>query len=432
MPQGLLDGPSLLLYDASCSIPRREGRMATPTQEALTPGPLKGLRVLDAASLFAGPVIATLLGDFGADVIKIEHPRGDGQRYMGWQKEGNCLWWTFLGRNKRSVTLDFHKETGQKVLKELVQNADVLIENFRPGTFESWGLGYEDLAAINPHLVMVRVTGFGQTGPYRTRPGFGTLAEAMSGFAHINGHPDGPPTLPPFALGDAVAGLFGTSATMFALHYRDRQPDRPGQYIDLSIYEPLFWILGPQASVYDQLGVIQGRTGNRAPFTSPRNAYKSKDDKWIALSGSTQSTAERVMKMVGAEYIITEDWFRNHEGRLAHQDLLDDLIGKWVAERTAKEVIETADDAEVAMFPVYTIADIFTDPQYLARETITSVDDPRLGPVRLQNVVPKLSRTPGSIRHLGPGLGEHNRDIFLGELGHSEEELLQWSKEGVI
>jgi formyl-CoA transferase len=330
------------------------------------------------------------------------------------------------------VTLDLHKETGQKLLKELVKEADALIENFRPGTFESWGLGYEDLAAINPHLVMVRVTAFGQTGPYSSRPGFGTLAEAMSGFAHINGYPDGPPTLPPFALGDAVAALFGTSATMFALHYRDRQLDRPGQYVDLSIYEPLFWILGPQASIYDQLGVIQGRTGNRAPFTSPRNSYRSKDGRWIALSGSSQSIAERVMKMIGADYIIAEEWYRNHEGRLEHQDILDDLIGKWVAERSTEEVMETAEEAQVAMMPVYTIEDIFSDPQYLARETIISVDDPRIGPVKMQNVVPKLSKTPGSIRRIGPDLGEHNREVFLGELGHTEEEFAQWLTEGAI
>lgn len=395
-------------------------------------GPLKGLRVLDVATLFAGPVIATLLGDFGADVIKVEHPRGDGQRYMGWQKNGTCLWWTFLGRNKRSVTLDLHKEEARELLLELVRDADVMIENFRPGTLEGWGIGYDKLSEVNPHLVLVRVTAFGQTGPYSNRPGFGTLAEAMSGFAHINGYPDGPPTLPPFALGDAVSGLFGTSAVMFALHHRDSQPDRPGQFIDLSIYEPLFWILGPQASIYDQLGVVQNRTGNRAPFTSPRNSYLSADGTWIALSGSAQSIAERVMRMVGAEHVISEEWFQSHEGRLEHEDLLDEYIGSWVGARSADEVIAAAEKANVAMIPIYSIEDIMKDAQYLARETITSVDDPRLGPVKLQNVIPRLSKTPGSIRHLGPDLGAHNEEVFVGELGHSEEELAALKAKGAM
>ncbi len=406
--------------------------MAEESKSKSSDGPLKGLKVLDVASLFAGPVIATLLGDFGADVIKVEHPKGDAQRTMGWQKNGTSLWWSFIGRNKRSVTLDLHHETGQKLLKELVKDADVLIENFRPGTFESWGLGYEDLAAINPHLVMVRVTAFGQTGPYSDRPGFGTLAEAMSGFAHINGYPDGPPTLPPFALGDAVAALFGTSATMFALHHRDKQPDRPGQFVDLSIYEPLFWILGPQASIYDQLGVVQERTGNRAPFTSPRNSYQSSEGKWIVLSGSSQSIADRVMQMIGADHIISEPWYRNHQGRLEHQDLIDDLIGSWVAARTTEEVMDAANEAQVAMMPVLTIEDIFTDPQYLARETIISVDDDAQGAVKMQNVIPRLSKTPGSVRSIGPGLGEHNREIYIDQLGHSEEEFASWLAEGLI
>jgi len=402
------------------------------TETSVRPGPLEGLRVLDVATLFAGPVIATLLGDFGADVIKVEHPKGDGQRSMGWQKDGTSLWWTFLGRNKRSVTLDLHKEEAREILIELVRDADVLIENFRPGTLEGWGLGYEKLKEVNPHLVMVRVTAFGQTGPYSGRPGFGTLAEAMSGFAHINGYPDGPPTLPPFALGDAVSGLFGSSSVMFALHYREKMPDRPGQYIDLSIYEPLFWILGPQASIYDQLGVVQERTGNRAPFTSPRNSYLTSDGRWIALSGSAQSIAERVMKMVGAEDLIAEEWFQSHEGRLKHEDLLDEHIGSWVGSHTAETVVEEAEKWQVALIPVFSIEDIMTDPQYIARETITTFNDPRLGPVKLQNVIPRLSESPGSIRHLGPDLGAHNHEIYVNELGHSEEELQEWKVSGVV
>lgn len=396
-------------------------------------GPLDGLRVIDCASLFAGPVIGTIMGDFGADVIKVEHPRGDGQRYMGWQKDGVCLWWTFLGRNKRCVTLDLHLEKAQEILRELVATADVLIENFRPGTLEKWGLGWDELHRLNPRLVMVRVTAFGQTGPYHDRPGFGTLAEGMSGYAHINGYPDGPPTLPPFALGDAVAGLFGVSSTMFALRERDSKGEMGrGQFIDLSIYEPLFWLLGPQSLLYDQLGVVQGRTGNRAPFTAPRNAYQTADDKWVALSGSTQSVANRTMRMVDAAEVLDEPWFSDHTGRLEHQDQLDDLIGGWVATRTAEEVLARADECEVAFGPIYSISEIFNDPQYIARETIATIDDPRLGPVKMQNVVPRLSRTPGRIRHVGADLGEHNTDIFVDELGHTDQELETWRGQGVI
>jgi formyl-CoA transferase len=238
-----------------------------------TAGPLSGLRVIDAGVLFAGPVIGTLLADFGADVIKVEHPRGDSLRTLGWQKNGVSLWWAFVSRNKRFVSINLSTSEGAALLKELVATADVLIESFRPGTFERWGLGPDVLHAINPRLVMVRTSGFGQTGPYSPRPGFGTVAESISGYAHINGQPDGPPTLPPFALGDGIASLFGTFATMFALYHRDTHA-APGQVIDLAIYEPLFWILGPQALVYDQLGIIAGRTGSRTEWTAPRNAYR--------------------------------------------------------------------------------------------------------------------------------------------------------------
>ena len=395
-------------------------------------GPLADLRVIDCATLFAGPVIATLLGDFGADVIKVEHPVGDGQRYVGWQMNDQSLWWTFLGRNKRCVTVDLHRTRGQELLRELVTTADVLIENFRPGTLERWGLGWEELHKLNPKLVMVRVTAFGQTGPYSHRPGFGTLAEAMSGYAHINGYPDGPPTLPPFALGDAVAGLFGASSVMFALHERDKTPEGRGQYIDLSIYEPLFWLLGPQALVYDKLGIVQGRTGNRAPFTAPRNAYLTADEKWVVLSGSAQSIAERAMKMVGAPELIDEPWFASHTGRLEHQDELDALIGTWVSARTEEEVLAEADAYEVAFGPIYSIADIFDDPQFAARESVTTVMDDLLGAVKMQNVFPKLSGTPGRIRHTGPALGAHNKEIFVDELGHAEQDLEDWIAAGVM
>jgi crotonobetainyl-CoA:carnitine CoA-transferase CaiB-like acyl-CoA transferase len=396
-----------------------------------TGGPLAGLRVIDAGVLFAGPVIATLLADFGADVIKIEHPRGDALRTLGWKKNDVSLWWAFVNRNKRLVSIDFGKPEGAQLLRELAATADVLIESYRPGTLERWGVGPEILHALNPRLVIVRTSGFGQTGPYSPRPGFGTVAESISGFAHINGQPDGPPTLPPFALGDGVASLFGTFAAMFALYHRDRH-QAPGQVIDLAIYEPLFWLLGPQALVYDQLGYVQGRTGSSTEWTAPRNAYQAADGRWLGLSASSQSIAERVMRLVGHPEVIDEPWFADHTGRVEHQKELDRLIGAWIGDHTSAEVQAAFEAQEAVIGPIYSIADIFEDPQYLARETITSVDDPILGTARVQNAIPRLVDTPGRVRHLGGDLGQDNREVLGIELGHSDVELASWLASGVI
>lgn len=393
-------------------------------------GPLEGLKVIDSATIFAGPVLATLLGDFGADVIKVEHPDGDSLRTMGWEKDGVSFWWTFANRNKRGVTIRLSDPRGARILKELVADADVYIENFRPGTLESWGLGWDVLSAINPRLVMVRTTGFGQEGPYSHRPGFGTLAEAMSGFAAINGQPDGPPTLPPFALADGVASMIGAYATMVALFNRDRTGK--GQMIDLAIYEPIFWLLGPQALVYDQLGVVQGRTGNRAPFTSPRNVYMAKDGRWLALSASAQSIADRTMTIIGRPDLAEKSWFKDHSGRLENQDEVDEAIGSFIAARTTEEVLTAFEEGEAAIAPIYDIADIMKDPQFIERQTIVSVEHPTLGPLVMPNVIPTLSDTPGSIRSCGPDLGEHNLEILVDQLGYSRQELIELENEGIV
>jgi crotonobetainyl-CoA:carnitine CoA-transferase CaiB-like acyl-CoA transferase len=413
----------------------REPRDAREAREAdaerRPDGPLAGLRVIDAAVLFAGPVIGTLLADFGADVIKVEHPKGDALRTLGWQKDGVSLWWAFVNRNKRLVSIDFGEPEGAELLKELVRDADVLIESFRPGTFERWGLGPDVLRAINPRLVMVRCSGYGQTGPYSPRPGFGTVAESISGFAHINGHPDGPPTLPPFALGDGVASLFGTFATMFALWHRDVH-QAPGQVVDLAIYEPLFWLLGPQSLVYDQLGRVQGRTGSSTDWTAPRNAYRTRDGRWLGLSASSQSIAERVMRLVGHAEVIDEPWFGDHNGRVEHQALLDRYIGEWIEQRDYDEVAAAFEAQQAVIGPIYSIADIFKDPQFIARETITTVDDPKLGPARVQNAVPRLSDTPGRVRHLGGDLGQDNLAVLVTQLGRTLEEIERLQREGIV
>lgn len=388
-----------------------------------TGGPLAGLKVIDCATLFAGPVVASLMGDFGASVLKVEHPRGDSLRSLGWNKDGVPLWWVLAARNKRCVTLDLSRSEGQEILRELVADADVLIENFRPGTMERWGLGPDDLHALNENLVIVRTTAFGQDGPYANRPGFGTLAESMSGYAAINGWPDKPPVLPPFALGDGVAAITGAFTTMMALWWRDAAPGGRGQVIDLSIYEPLFWILGPQVLVYDQLGTVQGRTGNAAPFAAPRNAYESKDGKWLGLSASAQSIAERVLRLVGRDDLIEQPWFADNAGRVEHAGELDEVIQKWIGERSADEVIAAFEEAGAAIAPMYTVDELVNDPQFQARETIIRVPHPQLGELRMQNVIARLDRTPGHVRFPGRDLGEDNEEVYTGALGMSAERL---------
>jgi formyl-CoA transferase len=399
---------------------------------APAPLPLAGLRVVDAATLFAGPVIGMIMGDYGADVIKVEHPRGDALRTLGWQKDGVSLWWAHVGRNKRCVTLKLSDERGQELMKRLLANADVFVENFRPGTLERWNLGPELLQEMNPGLVIVRTTGFGQTGPYAPRPGFGTLAESISGFAYINGWPDKPPALPPFALGDGIAALTGTFSAMFALWWREHGGGGRGQVIDLSIYEPLFWLLGPQSLIYDQLGLVQERTGNAAPFTAPRNAYQAKDGRWLGLSASAQSIAERVMHIVGRPELVQEPWFAHHTGRVEHAAELDAIIQAWIGARTTEEVLEAFEASEGAIAPIYSIADIFRDPQYEARGTIATVEHPTLGPIRMPNVIPRMTATPGRIAHPGAELGEHNHEVYVGELGLSERELDELAAADVV
>lgn len=393
--------------------------------------PLRGVKVIDCATLFAGPLIGTFMADFGADVIKVEHPSGDALRKTGLQKNGVPLWWKVAARNKKTITLNLNKPEGQELLKRLVAGADVLIENFRPGRMEQWGLGWETLSAINPRLIMVRTTGFGQTGPYRNRPGFGTLAEAMSGFAYVTGEPDGPPTLPPFGLADNIAALYGTMAVMFALWERDVQGSGRGQWIDLSIIEPMFAVLGYQSTAYQQLGVIQKRNGNRSMNNAPRNTYKTRDGHWVAISCSTPSIVERVLRLVGGDELVHDPRFQTAQDRVKHVEELDAIVGGWIGARTLEDVLKAFEEVEGAIAPVYNIAQIMADPHFQARKTITTVDDPELGPVAMPNVFPRLSRTPGRIQHAGRPLGADNEDVYA-SLGLSPEEIRRLREQGVI
>ena len=390
---------------------------------------LGGLKVVDAATLFAGPLAATMLGDFGADVLKIEHPRGDPARTHGYAKNGVGLWWKTLGRNKRAVTLNLSKPEGQEVFGRLAADADVVIESFRPGTLERWNLGYETLSEANPGLVLARVTGFGQFGPYKNRPGFGTLAESMSGFAHVTGQPDGPPTLPPFGLADGIAALATAFAVMTALRARDLTSR--GQIVDMAIIEPIFTILGPQPTAYDQLGVVQQRSGNRSVNNAPRNTYKTKDGHWVAVSASAQSIAERVMRLVGHPEYIDEPWFASGSERAKHADELDAAVQDWISSRTQEEVVRAFEEVSAAVAPIYDIEGIMQDPQYAALNSIITLDDPELGPLKMQNVMFRLSETPGEVRSTGPRLGEHNAEVYR-ELGIGEVELRELAEKGVV
>jgi len=396
-----------------------------------TPQALEGIRILDVSTLFAGPLAATILSDFGADVIKVEHPRGDPVRHHGYTKDGVPLWWKMLSRNKRTVTLSLSTIEGQDILCRLVEEADVLIENFRPGTLERWNLGPDRLQAINPKLIIARVTGFGQFGPYSGRPGFGTLAESMSGFAEITGDPDGPPTLPPFGLADGITAQTTANAILMALYHRDVHGGS-GQVLDLAIIEPILTILGPQPIVYDQLGIIQTRTGNRSVNNAPRNTYRTADGKWVAISTSTQSIAERVMHLVGHPEVIDEPWFASGAKRAKHADELDGYVAAWIGDREIDDVIIAFEEAHAAVAPIYDISQIMEDPQFRALGSIVSLDDPDLGTVRMQNVMFRMSDTPGEIRWAGRGLGEDNREVFGNELGMSQKELDELREKGVM
>ncbi|MEU6392600.1 CoA transferase [Streptomyces sp. NPDC046939] len=393
-------------------------------------GPLAGLRVLDLATLFAGPLCATMLGDFGAEVVKVEHPRKpDPSRGHGPSKDGVGLWWKHLGRNKKNLTLDLSSPDGRALLLRLAAESDVIIENFRPGTLEKWGLGWEELSAAGPGLVLARVTGFGQFGPYARRPGFGTLAEAMSGFAAITGQPDGPPTLPPFGLADSIAALATSYAVMAALHARSATGR--GQVVDMAIIEPMLAILGPQATWYDQLGYVQPRTGNRSTNNAPRNTYRTSDDKWVAVSTSAQSIAERVMRLVGRPECVEEEWFATGAGRAAHADELDAAVGSWIAGHTRDEVVAAFEEAQAAIAPVYDVRDVLQDAQYRALHTITELPDPDLGTVKMQNVLFRLSETPGAVRWTGRPHGADTDEILAG-LGLSEAEIAALREAGAV
>jgi crotonobetainyl-CoA:carnitine CoA-transferase CaiB-like acyl-CoA transferase len=395
-------------------------------------GPLDGLRVLDVSTILAGPLCCQLLGDFGADVIKIEHPAaGDGMRGHGSHKDDVPLWWKEISRNKRTVGLDLSKPEASEVFLRLAAIADVVVENFRPGTLERWGVGPEPLFEANPGLVLVRLTGFGQTGPYAARAGFGTLAEAMSGFAYLTGENDGPPTLPAFGLADSICGITASSAAMMALWHRETRGGQ-GQVIDLSILEPIMTAVGPSPTVYDQLGVVEKRHGNRSTNNAPRNTYRTSDGQWVAVSASAQRIAERVLRLVGHPEVTEETWFTSGSGRAAHTDLIDGYVGAWIAERTREDVLAAFEEAGAAIAPVYSAKDIVEDPHIRSTDMLTEVEDPDLGSLLMHNVLWRMSATPGRIRFAGRPIGADTDTVLVDELGCDPQWVATLREQGVV
>lgn len=397
---------------------------SAPHSPADAPSALAGIRVVELANFISGPFIGMLLADYGADVIKIEQPeRGDGIRMWGNRKNGVGLYHKALNRNKRSITADLHTLLGVEIVCRLARTADVIIENFRPGTLEEWGLGYDALAAINPGLVMVRVSGFGQTGPYRDRSGFGSLAEAMTGFAFTNGFPDRPPLLPSFALADTTTGLAGAFLTLAAIQSR-RTNGGLGQVVDLPIYEPLLALMGAQVVEYDQLGIVQQRSGSRLPLVSPRNTFRTRDDKWIALSAGAHAVFERLCVSLDVPELAADPRFADNQKRLENADAVEAALQQAIGKFDLKDLAARLQLHDAPGAPVYSVADMFDDPHLLARGNITSIPDDELADnIQMPNVMGKFSRTPGAVTHAAPPLGASNRAVLIDELGFPEQEL---------
>jgi crotonobetainyl-CoA:carnitine CoA-transferase CaiB-like acyl-CoA transferase len=399
----------------------------TPIQfDERATGPLDGVRVLDLSRLVAGNMLSLQLGDFGADVIKVEPPAGDPLR--DWREGGRELHWKTYSRNKRSIVLNFRHDGAKDALLRMVERADVFIENYKPGTLEEMGIGPEVLFGRSPELIIVRVSGFGQTGPYAPLPGFGTLVEAMSGIASRTGFPDREPVLPPLALADMIAGLYGAFATVTALRARDKRMAR-GQVIDLSLLESMFSVLGPEAAIYQLTGEVKERTGSASNTTSPRNVYRCSDSRYVALSGSIGTMARRIFETIGRADMNDDPRFRTNSDRVKNRALVDAALGAWFATKTRDEALQAMRRAGATVGPVYDIADAVADAHFREREIIVDVEDAELGQLPMHNIHPRISQTPGVWRRPAPLLGEHT-DAVLAEAGLDRDAIARLRREG--
>ena len=393
--------------------------------------PLQGIKVIELGTLIAGPFCARLLAEFGADVIKIESPAG-GDPLRKWRKlhEGTSLWWYAQARNKKSVTLDLKRPEAQEIVRRLVKAADIVVENFRPGTMEKWGLGWDELSKINPRLVMVRLSGFGQTGPYRDRPGFGAIGESMGGLRYVTGHPDRPPVRVGVSIGDSIAALHGVIGALMALHHRNMNGGR-GQVIDVALYEAVFNMMESVLPEYGMFGFVRERSGASLPGIVPSNTYITRDDKYVVIGANADSIFKRMMNAIGRPDLANDPALAHNDGRVARTEEIEKVIGDWVAANELERVLAVLEKADVPSGKIYDVADIARDPHYAARAMIQQF---KLGDgktLELPGIVPKLSETPGDTKWVGPELGEHTTEV-LSALGYNEAQLADLKKRGVI
>jgi formyl-CoA transferase len=393
-------------------------------------GPLAGVRVLELGSLIAGPFCAKTLADFGAEVVKVEPP-GDGDPLRRWRKmrNGVSLWWQVQSRNKRSVTLDLRKPEGQEAVRRLAARSDVVIENFRPGALERWSIGWQQLSAMNPKLVMVRISGYGQSGPYRDRPGFAAIAEAVGGLRYVTGYPDRPPVRPNLSIGDTLASLHGVIGALLAL--RHIQAGGGGQVIDVALYESVFNVMESLLPEYDAQGVVRERSGSSLPGIAPSNLYPCKDGSYVLIAGNADSLYRRLMSAIGREDLRDDPALAKNDGRAAQMERIDEAIAAWTSKRTQSEVLKAMEQAEVPAGRIYSAADIAADPHYAARGMLVDSVAGDGEPLKQPGVVPKLSATPGAIRRAAPRLGEHTDEV-LGEAGYTKAEIAALREKGIL
>lgn len=394
---------------------------------------LEGVRVLDLATFVAAPVCATLLGEFGAEVIKVEQPGvGDDLRRLGRQTDGVSLWWLTEARNKKSITCNLREPAGQALIRRLLRDTDIVTENFRPGTLERWNLSYDQLRQEFPGLIMVRISAFGQTGPYRERPGFGRIAAAVGGLSYLSGDPDRPPVTPGTpTIPDYLAGVMGAVGALIALRHKERTGE--GQAVDLALYEPILRMLDELIPVYGATGYVRERIGSGTEYVVPHNHYQARDGRWVAIACTNERMWERFTRAIERPEIKDDPRFRTMQDRVAHREEMDRLVAEWVGRHDAKSVLQILDDAEVPSSLVYSVRDLFEDPHVKARENIVSLVEPLLGMLHMPGVVPKLSKTPGRIISTGPRQpGEHNEEIYLGRLGLTKEQLASLKEKGVV
>ncbi|MGH7820393.1 MAG: CaiB/BaiF CoA transferase family protein [Candidatus Binatia bacterium] len=395
--------------------------------------PLSGLRILDVGTRIGAPFAATLLADFGAEVVKIELPgSGDFMRTIGPFEKGYSLFWAVEGRNKKSITLDLRKRAGQALFKRLVPLADAIVENFQPGTLESWGLGYELLEKLNPKIILTRATVYGQDGPYRDRPGLDRNGIAHGGLLYITGYPDRPPVRPGVIISDYVTGIFNALSILIALYERDVGGSGRGQWVDLALYESVFRLMEHTVAAYDRLGIVREREGNRLRNSAPLDNWETRDGETICIVAAGDALFPRLARVMGREDLLEDSRFRTLADRARHGDEINAIVAAWCRERTAAEIEELLVAAQVPVCRAYSIRDIFADPHYRSRKDIVEVEDPEIGTVKMQGVYPRLSRTPGAVRRGAPRLGEHNDEIYRGLLGLGDAEIERLRSEKVI